>query len=94
MKEIKILQDILSSESSERAALVSKFQYLVWRGRDEREGANVEIDEILSDLAYDLDFYEPNATLRKESLSYYNDERLEREISSALQRLKEYQEVS
>ena len=88
MKEIKILQDILSSESSERAALVSKFQYLVWRGRDEREGANVEIDEILSDLAYDLDFYEPNEEWRKEDTSYYGDDRLEEEVKIVIQKLK------
>lgn len=56
----KILTDKL-----DRKRLVAKFQELVWSD----ENAN----EILSELAYDLDFYEPNEALRKEAPSYYGD---------------------
>jgi hypothetical protein len=90
MKELKILEDIILSESSERATLISEFQNLVWSERGKRYGTNAEIDEILNNLAYDLDFYEPNATWRKESPSYYGDVRLEQEIRSALQKLEHY----
>lgn len=45
--------------------------------------------EILGELAYDLEFYEPNPRLRVESTSYYGDERVEQEIISALEKLRD-----
>jgi hypothetical protein len=47
-----------------------------------------EENEMLSALAYDLDFYEPDEALRKQEPSYYGDERLEAEIKSVLRKLK------
>jgi hypothetical protein len=44
-------------------------------------------EEILGDLAYDLDFYEPDAVKRSEDESFYGDERLEEILSEALKRL-------
>jgi hypothetical protein len=41
----------------------------------------------LADLAYDLDFFEPDPFVRVESTSYYGHERLEEEIRTALRRL-------
>lgn len=63
-----------------RKRLISEFQKLVW--------GDPNSNEILSELAYDLDFYEPDEALRREDSSYYGDERLEEEIKSTLQRLK------
>jgi hypothetical protein len=43
--------------------------------------------DILGDLATDLEYYEPNPEWRRESTSFYGDERAQAEIRSALQRL-------
>jgi len=71
----KILNDNLN-----RKQLISEFQELIWN--DENP------NEMLSKLAYDLDFYEPNHEWRKEDLSYYGDERLEKEIKLVIEKLK------
>lgn len=70
----------IRDKSRSRERLIFEFQELIWND----ENAN----EILSGLAYDLDFYEPNEELRKEDPSYYGDDRLE-EVKSAIQKLQE-----
>jgi hypothetical protein len=47
------------------------------------------VSEVFRDLAYDLDFYEPNPEIRREDPSLYGDERVEDEIRSSLKTLKE-----
>lgn len=76
---MKILEKILTDKLN-RKQLISEFQELIWND----ENAN----ELLSELAYDMDFYEPNEKLRKENPSYYGDERLEEEIKSAIQKVQ------
>jgi hypothetical protein len=61
--------------------LIKEFQNQVWN--DE-----ISKNNILSELAYDLDFYEPDSALRLHDHSYYGDEILEREINLALKKLK------
>jgi hypothetical protein len=76
---MKILERILK-EKQNRGDLIKEFQELVWKD----ENAN----EILSELAFDLDFYEPDESWRSEDPSYYGDERLEEEIIKVLDKLK------
>lgn len=76
---IEILEKILNDKLN-RKRLVFEFQELIWND----ENAN----EILSELAYDLDFYEPNEELRIESPSYYGDDRLEEVVKDAIQKLQ------
>ena len=85
MKEIleKILLDIKN-----RSTLIKEFQERIWNGKDYEHDKN--INEILSELAYDLDFYEPNEEWRKESLSYYGEDRLKEEIKSALGKIEKH----
>ena len=52
------------------------------------EIVSVAVDDILRELALDLDFYEPNPEWRLEDSSYYGQGRLEEEIRSGLARLK------
>ena len=59
----------------------------MWNGKG--YGNDEKINEILSELAYDLDFYEPNKEWRKESPSYYGEEQLKQEVQSALEKIKE-----
>lgn len=76
-----ILKKILSDKFN-RKQLVMQFQEQIWNGEGEE-------NEILLELAYDLDYYEPDDELRKEDPSYYGDARLEEEIRLALQKLEE-----
>jgi hypothetical protein len=79
---MEILEQILSDKSN-RKQLIKEFQKQVWHNEDLG-------NEILSELAYDLDFYEPDSTLRAEDASYYGDDKLEQEIKSVLKKLKGY----
>ncbi|HTN38087.1 MAG TPA: hypothetical protein VL053_13495 [Arachidicoccus sp.] len=47
--------ELILKDKNNRSSLIKQFQELVWND----ENAN----EILSELAYDLDFYEPNEQL-------------------------------
>ena len=76
---MEILEKILTDKVN-RKKLISEFQELIWNDEN--------ASEVLSLLAYDLDFYEPNIELRKEDPSYYGDDRLEKEIKMAIQKLQ------
>jgi hypothetical protein len=76
---MKILERILDDKLN-RKNLISEFQELIWNDKN--------ANEILSELAYDLDFYEPDEELRKEDSSYYGDNRLEEEIKLAIRKLR------
>ncbi len=76
---MKILEDILR-DKAHRKQLIAEFQQMVW--------ADENASTLLSELAYDLDFYEQDDRLRKEDVSYYGDERLEEEITAVLEKLK------
>ncbi|HNK91341.1 MAG: hypothetical protein K1X26_12150 [Chitinophagales bacterium] len=77
---MEILEKILTDKAN-RKQLICEFQELVWNDEN--------ASEILSELAYDLDFYEPNEEWRKEDPSYYGEERLEQEIKTVIQKLQE-----
>jgi len=87
---MEILKAILSDKAN-RKQLVKQFQQSIWDKEEEEDNV---IDEILSELAYDLDFYEPDKELRAESPSYYGDDRLEAEIKSALQKIEQYRKAA
>ncbi len=70
---MEILERILSNRE-ERSTLIRQFQEKVWN-----EGG----------YSNDLDFYEPKKAWRKESKSYYGENRLEEEIKATLSKLEE-----
>jgi hypothetical protein len=74
----EILQRILIDKHN-RPALIKEFQKIIWDSD--------EFDEFLSSLAHDLDYYEPDSEKRKVDPIFYGDERLEKEISGAIQKL-------
>jgi hypothetical protein len=80
---IQSLQIVSEAEHLIKQKLIKEFQDEVWN--DE----SIQLNEILLELAYDLDFYEPNEEWRKEDPSYYGDDRLEEVIKTAIQKLKE-----
>ena len=73
------------NEPAERVRLISEFQQIIWHSNDLPESSEVEV---LRDLAYDLDFYEPDVKLRAEDASFYGDDRIEDEIRAALKKLE------
>ena len=82
---IQLLQTVLVAEHKIKQELIKEFQDEVW---NDESIQNETLNEILSELAYDLDFYEPNEEWRKESLSYYGDDRLEKVVKTAIQKLQ------
>ena len=77
---IEILEKILSDRPN-RKILIEQCQELIWNADGPAD--------ILKNLAYDLDFYEPDHALRKENHSYYDEHDLEKEITITIQKLKE-----
>ena len=86
------LIDLLSSalnQPEQRMKFIKEFQEKVWDASDDMM-ASLQWD-IFGDLAYDLDFYEPDPALRAEDNSFYGDERLKEEIQTALDKLASQQ---
>ena len=83
---IQLLQVILEAEQPIKQKLIKEFQDEVWNDESIQDET---LNEILSELTYDLDFYEPNEEWRKEDLSYYGDGRLEEVVKTAIQKLQE-----
>jgi hypothetical protein len=81
---VRILSSVLE-QPDRRKQLIKEFQQRVWDSSE--SGPESRELETLRDLAYDLDFYEPDISIRAEDGSYYGDERAEEEIRSALERL-------
>jgi len=80
-----ILDDILSREKN-----VLKFINDLNSGIDDfiDENKFSNVYEILYDLAFDLDNYEPNIEWRQEEPSYYGDEKLEILVKEALGKIE------
>lgn len=84
---IALLNQILKSEISDRSKLINEFQKEIW---DSGSVGDTHLDEILSEIAYDLDFYEPNEEWQKEFLSYYGNEKLTELLNSRLSLLQRF----
>ncbi|HET8574613.1 MAG TPA: hypothetical protein VFM02_00370 [Candidatus Paceibacterota bacterium] len=87
-KLLQILKYILDENitAEEKDANIRIFQEIVWDDNDD----DSELDEIVSQLAYDLDFYESNEESRLESLSYYDDTKLREIVKNGIQEIEEY----
>ena len=81
---VAILREALQSRSG-RKERIGRFQQLVWNLPELDSGD--EAREVFADLAYDLDYYEPDPRVRGEDPSFYGDERMEEEIREALNKL-------
>ena len=85
---IQILNQILKAPISKRTKLIKFFQNKIWESEDTQASC---MNEVLLELAYDMDFYEPNENWMKESASYYGDEHLEKLILTGIDKLKDLQ---
>ena len=83
----KLLSKIQRSHGEERTASIGVLQDLIW---NEEEFDNETLEEVLSNLAYDLNFYESETRDRDESLGYYGDQHLVEVIEAANEKLDLY----
>lgn len=89
-KIIKILEEAKEGIGYERYNKIKEFQRIVW---DDNTIEDVFINDLLAQLAYDFDYYEPDESKRKEELSYYGDEQLLKELKLGLEKLKELKKL-
>lgn len=82
---ISLLADILS-DKSHRYQKVTDFVTTVMQC-DKAENGKYQYPDAINDLAYDLDFYDPNPEMQKK-YGFYGDERLEILITNAIKELK------
>ena len=83
---IKLLQCILEAESPSKDELIREFQEEVWNDESVQDS---KLNEVLSELAYDLDFYESNDRWLENNLGYYGNDKLKNIMKNAIQKLKE-----
>ena len=93
MEDSESLGDLLDllnravGKPSERMAAISAFQRRVFETATPIQGAEEEQWRILHDLAFDLDYYEPEPRRRQEDSAFYGEERLVVEVLQALDRI-------
>lgn len=80
-----LLAEAQTSSLERRMSCIKELQNMIW---DDGTIQDESVNDILTDIAYELDFYEPNEEWRRESPSYYGEERLKQEIQTALQKLE------
>jgi hypothetical protein len=83
MVEIAEVVDLLRKaveDPSKLPEMIANFQDLVWKHKI----IDVPEAETLRDLAYDLDFYEPNPVIRREGPSFFGDDKAIAEIRKVL----------
>lgn len=80
-----MLEEALRGEPR-RGELIRNFQDKVWNSDP---APNEEWAwRLLKDLAYDLDYYEPDVTARESESSYFGDERCREHLTFALKELR------
>ncbi|MDH6344170.1 hypothetical protein M2480_003085 [Parabacteroides sp. PFB2-12] len=84
---VELLKNSLEFSGEKRIASIKKFQTIVWNDTSINDK---NLNGILSDIAYLLDFYEPNEEWRKESPNYYGDKYLEELIKLNIQQILDY----
>ena len=92
LQDIKgLLAKAQSSNGEERVLCIQKAQNIIW---NDEMIQNESLNDVLTDIAYILDFYEPNKEWRKEAPNYYGDEKLEHELRASIAKLEEYEKYS
>ena len=81
------LHEILNEKPGEiRGEMVRKFDDVIFL-RDDIDVSD-EVEDVLIDLADDLEYYVSNSLWRKQHRSYFGDEELELKINKALQKIE------
>jgi len=75
------------NDPASRSESIKRFQSAVFEGDQHSLGVNDFEWDVFTELAQDLDYYEPDSDFRREDPSFYGDERVEAEIKDALEKL-------
>ena len=88
LSEIKEkLLEILNEKPGEiREHLVWKFDNIMFL-RDDLD-VNDDVEDVLIDLAHELEYYNSDSKMRKENQTFFGDEELELKVKSALQKIE------
>jgi len=85
---VKLMREMVRDRRALPEAIAS-LQQLVWK---EPLTGSSAAQEILRELAYDLEYYEPDPRARAEDSSFYDDDRAVAEIEEALTRIERAQQ--
>jgi hypothetical protein len=85
MDEIVLLLTQALADRRQMPRIIGEFQREVWHGQ---VAGPPEFIEVLRDLAYDLDYIEPDPAPRLEDESYQGLDRAETEIRRVLARIR------
>ena len=83
---IELLQ-VAKREPASLGNAIRALQDMVWNSQDWASGVTADVAEQLRDLAYDLDFFEPDPAARAEDPVYFAEDRAMHEIADALARI-------
>ena len=86
---LELLVDLLVEallRPKQRKECISRLQAAIWK--PPYTDFAPWIQEIPGDLAYDLEFFEPDVELRREDAVYFGDEQAEEKIRAALSKLR------
>lgn len=78
----KLLHEILE-KPEKRLENINRFQNMIWDAKEPMIEDKILWDD-LCNLAYDIDYYEPDIDERKEEPSYYGESRLQEEVHAIL----------
>ncbi|MDB5190834.1 MAG: hypothetical protein JWQ96_397 [Segetibacter sp.] len=83
--EIKrLLEKIQRTHTTQRAGYITRVQNAI---QDDTITLNAELQQELSELADDLNYYEVDSTHRVDDAAYFGEERLLEKISTAIEKI-------
>jgi hypothetical protein len=74
------------AKEKDKMEAIKNIQQFVWES-EEFFTLNEQLQQILSEFAYDLDFYVPDQNMQKEVPSYYGEEKLNQGIADVVKKL-------
>ena len=78
---------IIETEQNKKTELIKVLQNKIW---SDESISDETLNEILSEVAYDLDFYEAKNHLRQESYNLYDDDRLIDIVRHSISKIEKY----
>jgi len=85
---VEALKVILTKQGSDKLEYIMSFQKEVFNNETV---IDENLDDVLSDLAYDLDFYEPNDERRKRNSSLRSEQYIDELIGEAIEKIENHE---
>lgn len=84
---VNLLEGAYHEEGEERQECIQDFQEFVW---DDEFAHDEKLNECLSAIALNIDFYEEDEELRKGDPCYYGEETLKQNLQKGIAELKAF----